>query len=109
MLCYERNLHRESPNSTAHSTSSKCLFRDCYPQDVAQILLFPFLQDFVEQFVLILTSSNEANLDPGLRKETIMALCNLLRWFPSTMHSQVVAVVTPVWSCLTSNTELYPF
>ena len=47
-------------------------------------------------------------MDPGLRKETIMALCNLLRWFPSAMHSQMMAVVSPVWSCLASNTELYP-
>lgn len=81
---------------------------DVYPE-APKTLLFPILPDYLAAFVHVLGSSDEQSTDPGLRKELIMALCNLVRSFPHTLLPHIMEIVTPVWTILVTNTPQYPY
>ena len=76
------------------------------PQEMSQTLISPVLADYITQFIQILTSHEEADSDPGLRKEVILALSNLIRCYPSTLLPHLLSLVTPVWNILVSSTDL---
>ena len=56
----------------------------------------------------MLSSPLPSNSDPGIRKEVIMTLCQLLRSFPRPLTPHIMNIVTPVWNILVSNTPVYP-
>ena len=56
----------------------------------------------------MLTSHDDANNDPGLRKEIITVLGSLIEWFPALLRPHFMTIVTPVWKILVSSTDLYP-
>ena len=77
-------------------------------QEAAKSLLLPVLLDYITAFVEILRSPLPSNSDDLLRKEVIMTLCQLLRYFPRPLHPHIMSIVTPVWNILISNTPMYP-
>lgn len=77
-----------------------------YPEAPSTLLL-PTLPNYVAAFVYLLSSREEGSTDPGLRKEVVMALCSLLRSFPSAMAAHTMEIVTPVWNILQGTTPVY--
>ena len=73
---------------------------------MSRTLICPFLAGYITQFVQILTSHSEADSDPGLRKEVILALSNLIRSYTSTLLPHLLTLVTPVWNILVNSTDL---
>lgn len=77
--------------------------------EAPKTLLFPILPDFLAAFVRSLGSGDdEQSVDPGLRKELIVALCNTVRCFPRALTPHIMEIATPVWTILVSNTPQYP-
>lgn len=72
--------------------------------EVAELVLFPSLEKYINTFVNILKSDSK---DHGLRKEVIMTLCHLLRSFPVPLSGHIMMVVTPIWNILTHQTTQY--
>ena len=76
-------------------------------QDAARLVLCPSLDLYIQTFLDILSSSLPSNTDHGLRKEVLMTLCHMLRYFPQDIASHVMGVVTAVWNLLVSLTPEY--
>ncbi len=72
-------------------------------QDAPETLLFPILPNYLATFVELLGNSSHGNNDPGLRRELIMSLFQLLQYFPRTLTPHILTLVTPVWNILVAS------
>ena len=66
------------------------------------------LPTYIEHFVQLLSSHDDVNTGPGLRKEVITTLDCLLTHYPMLLRPHLMTIVTPIWDVLVSSTDMYP-